>query len=232
MNPDPPRGGLGEEHGIDALLEPWRRFGNGWMLLDMLIVLALALALGAILAYHPATRRRMSSLEHVEEPKTFLMYAMVSAIVALIVQVESTMAFVIFGIGGLMRFRTEVGNAKDTGRVILVTVVGLCCGLKIFIVAIPATAIGWILVSFLERQRAGIIRVSGVAEAAVHDSVRAYRDAITRLGCKVIGEQNRFIRREFLFVVEAPPSISREYLQEGLDALPPELRGVVDFEQL
>ena len=30
---------------------------------------------------------------------------------------------VVFGIGGLMRFRTNVGEAKDTGRVILVTVV-------------------------------------------------------------------------------------------------------------
>ena len=58
MNPDPPRGGLGDEHGIDALLEPWRRFGNGWMLLDMLIVLALALALvaGLVAAAAPALR--------------------------------------------------------------------------------------------------------------------------------------------------------------------------------
>ena len=231
--PDLPSGsGLTSEHGLDALLHHWKGFGNGWLLLDMLVVLVIALLLGAVIAYHPATRRRMSSLEHVEQPKTSLMYAMVAAIVALIVQVQPAMAFVIFGIGGLMRFRTEVGNAKETGRVILTTVIGLCCGLKIFIVAVPATAIGWIVVWFLERQRAGIIRVSGVTEAAVHDAVRAYRAAIAKLGCRIIGEQNRFVRREFLFVVEAPPDLAREILQAELDALPQELRGVVDFEQL
>jgi len=220
------------EHGVNALLDHWKSFGNGWLLLDMLLVLALALALGAVIAYHPASRRRMSSLEHVEQPKTFLMYSLVAAIIALIVQVQPAMAFVIFGIGGLMRFRTEVGNAKETGRVILATVIGLCCGLKIFIVAVPATAIGWIVVWFLERQRAGIIRVSGVTEAAVHEAVRAYREAIARQGCRIIGEQNRFVRREFLFVVEAPPELARETLSNALDELPQELRGVVDFEQL
>jgi hypothetical protein len=218
--------------GIERLLGQWRAFGNGWLLLDMLVVLTLALLLGATIAYHPATRRRMSSLDDVEQPKTVLMYAMVAAIVALMVEVQPAMAFVIFGIGGLMRFRTEVGNAKETGRVILVTVVGLCCGLKIFVVAVPATAIGWIVIWFLERQRAGIIRVSGVTEAAFHVAVRAYRDTIAGMGCKIIGEQNRFMRREFLFVVDAPPGLPRGALQEGLDAVAVELRGVVELEQL
>ncbi|MBK7074977.1 MAG: hypothetical protein IPH44_22020 [Myxococcales bacterium] len=223
---------LAPEHGIDQLLNGWRAFGEGWVLLDMLVVLVLALVLGAVIAYHPATRRRMSSLEHFEQPKTFLTYSMVAAIVALIVEVQPAMAFVIFGIGGLLRFRTMVGDAKDTGRVIMVTVIGLCCGLKIYIVAIPATVIGWVLVWILERERAGIVKVSGVAEAVVHQSVKAYREAIIRMGCGIIGEQNKFVRREFLFVVKAPPALARETLQAELDGLPAELRGVVEFEQL
>jgi hypothetical protein len=196
------------------------------------LVLGFALALSATIAYHPTTRRRMSSLEHYEQPKAFLLYAMVSAMVALIVKVQPAMAFVIFGIGGLLRFRTLVGDAKDTGRVILVTVVGLCCGLKIFVVAVPATVIGWLLVYSLERQTAGIIRVSGVSEDAIYDAVRAYRTLIQRLGCTVIGEQTKFIRREFAFVVQAPPALGRGALQEQLDQLPLGLRGVVELEQL
>jgi short subunit fatty acids transporter len=79
---------LAPEHGIDQLLNGWRAFGEGWVLLDMLVVLVLALVLGAVIAYHPATRRRMSSLEHFEQPKTFLTYSMVAAIVALLVEVS------------------------------------------------------------------------------------------------------------------------------------------------
>lgn len=222
----------GAPRGVAALLDGWSDLGHGWLLLDMVLVLVLALALGAVIAYHPTSRRRVSSLEHFEQPKAILMYAMVSAMVALIVKVQPAMAFVIFGIGGLLRFRTLVGDAKDTGRVILVTVVGLCCGLKIFVVAVPATIIGWLLVFSLERQTAGTVRVSGVSEEAIYDAVRAYRAIILRLGCSIIGEQTKFLRREFCFVVQAPPALTRRALQDELDRLPPGTRGVVELEQL
>jgi|SRR5688572_22892876 uncharacterized membrane protein YhiD involved in acid resistance len=228
----PPPGTVPTRKGFELLLEGWSSFANGWLILDMCVVLLLALALGAVIAYHPSTRRRVSSLEHFEQPKTLLMYAVVAAVVALIVEVQPAMAFVIFGIGGLLRFRTMVGEAKDTGRVILVTVVGLCCGLKIFIVAVPATVIGWLLIFALEQQIAGIIRVSGVSEQTMQEATRAYHTLIDGAGCKVIGVQTKFIKRETTFVVQAPPSLDREKLQAQFDGLPPELRGVVDWERI
>lgn len=218
--------------GPDLLLEGWSSFSAGWVVLDMLIVLLMALGLGALIAYHPSTRRRVSSLKQFEQPKTFLMYAMVAAVVALIVKVEPAMAFVIFGIGGLLRFRTMVGEANDTGRVILVTVVGLCCGLKIFIVALPATLIGWLVIYGFERQIAGIIRISGVADEKIQEATQAYRELIAKTTCVIIGEQTKFIKREFLFVIKAEPHFSREKLQKQFDALPMDIRGKVDWERL
>lgn len=215
---------------LQALLAGWTDFGNPWQLLSMVMVMLLALLLGALIAYHPSTRRRLSTLEQFEQPKTLLMYSVVAAVVALIVEVQPAMAFVIFGIGGLLRFRTEVGEAKDTGRVILVTVVGLCCGLKIFIVAVPATLLGWCLIYLMERQQAGIIRVSGVGEQSMRDATRAYRGLIVDAGCKVIAEQTKFIKREFMFVVKAPPKLDRTQLQRAFDNMPPDVRGVVDFD--
>jgi hypothetical protein len=220
------------KHGVAALLDGWYSLRDGWLVLDMVIVLLLALLLGAVIAYHPSTRRRVSSLEHFEQPKTLLMYAVVAAVVALIVEVQPAMAFVIFGIGGLLRFRTMVGDAKDTGRVILVTVLGLCCGLKIFVVAVPATVIGWILIYVLERDIAGIIRVSGVSESSTQDAVRAYHALIEKAGCKIIGVQTRFIKREFAFVVNAPPDLDRAKLQREFENMPATMCGVVDWERL
>lgn len=214
------------------LLDGFRDFSQGWLLLDMVVVLLIALALGAVIAYHPATRRRVSTLEHFEQPKAIILYAMVAAMVALVVKVLPAMAFVIFGIGGLLRFRSDTGHAKDTGRVILVTVVGLCCGLGLFVVAVPATLIGWVVVFSLDRQTAGIVRVSGVSEDAIYDAVRSYRNVILRTGCSIIGEQTKFIRREFCFVVQAPPLLTRSALQHQLDQLPAPVRGVVELEQL
>jgi hypothetical protein len=219
-------------NGAEALVEGWVDFANYWLLLDMTLVLLVALLLGAAIAYHPATRSRVSSLEQFEQPKTFLMYAVVAAVVALIVEVQPAMAFVIFGIGGLLRFRTMVGEAKDTGRVILVTVVGLSCGLKIYVVAVLATVIGWLVIYVLEREIAGVIRVSGVREESTLEATKAYRALITAAGCRIIVEQTRFTKREFSFVVQAPPTLDRIGLDSQFEELPVELRGVVDWERL
>jgi hypothetical protein len=221
-----------DKQGIDILIEGWDTFANGWLLLDMVIVLVLALLLGAVIGYHPSTRRRVSTLEHFEQPKTFLMYSMVAAVVALLVKVQPAMAFVIFGIGGLLRFRTMVGEAKDTGRVILVTVVGLCCGLKIFIVAIPATVIGWIIIYVLEQQLAGIIRVTGVSDDHMQDAAKAFRAKITGAGCTIIGEQTKYVKREFLFVIKAPHTLDREALDAAFDDFPKEHQGAVAWEHM
>lgn len=221
-----------DKHGLEALLDGWRSFGDVWLLLDMVTVLLISLLLGAVIAYHPAIRRRLSGLEDYEQPKTILMYAVVASVVALIVEVQPAMAFVIFGIGGLLRFRTLVGEAKETGRVILVTVIGLCVGLKIFVVAVPATVVGWLLILVLEREPVGIIRVSGVGEREMREATRAYRAIIAQAGFTIIGEQTRFIKREFLFVVRAPAVLDRASLEQKFDAVPAETRGVVDFEKI
>tara|TARA_R110002073_G_scaffold74100_8_gene181297 strand:+ start:3070 stop:3843 length:774 start_codon:yes stop_codon:yes gene_type:complete len=218
--------------GVEALSEGWSNLGEPWMLLDMCIVLLMSLLLGAVIAYHPSTRRRLSTLAEFEQPKTFLMYSMVAAVVALIVKVQPAMAFVIFGIGGLLRFRTMVGEAKDTGRVILVTVVGLCCGLKIFIVALPATVIGWLVIYFLEKQVAGIILIAGVAEDSMREATITYRKLIVRAGCTIIGEQTKFVKRQFAFVVKVPNDFSREDLQAGFNEIEERLRGKADWERL
>lgn len=202
------------------------------MLLDRCVVLLIALILGAFIAYHPSSRRRVSSIDHFEQPKTFLMYSLVAAVVALIVKEQEVMAMVVFGIGGLMRFRTMVGEAKDTGRVILVTVVGLCCGLKLFIVALPATVIGWLVIYFLEQQIAGVIRISGVAKEKLRAAVESHRVLIEKSECSIIGEQSKFQKREFLFMVSASPDFDREALQSQFETLPDELRGKVDWESL
>jgi hypothetical protein len=217
------------KNGQDALLEGWSSFTDTWRLVDIVVALLLALALGALIAFHPAARRRSSNLEQLEQPKTLLMYAVVAAVVAQIVQVQPAMAFVIFGIGGLVRFRTDV---KDTGRVILVTVLGLCCGLKIYVVALPAAVIGWLLILFLEQRVSGVIRISGVPETALHESAKAHRALIAAAGCKIVGEQTKFLKREFSFVVTAPASLDRTKLESSFESLRQEVRGVVDWERI
>ena len=216
--------------GAGRLLDGWRGFSDHWLLLDMACVLLLALLLGAVIAYHPTARRKATSLEQLDQPKTFLMYSMVAAISAQIVEIQPAMAFVIFGIGGLMRFRTDVGVAKDTGRVILVTVVGLCCGLKIYVVAVLATVAGFIVMHVLEQVVAGSIIVGGLETLRIPKVALAYRAALTEVGCTIVREQAEASKGRVIFVLRAPARIHRNKIAARLEHMPEEARGVVEFE--
>ena len=212
------------------VLEGWDKFGNHHYIIDISLVLLISIILAACIAYHPSTRRKASNITEFEQPKTFLMYAMVGALIAQLVQTNSSMALVIFGIGGLLRFRTVVGEAKDTGRVILVTVVGLCCGLKIFVAAVLATLIGWVLIWYLESQNAGRIVVKGLKDSDILAAAETYRGILGEAGCSVIRERKNLTKGRVTFIVKTPPELDAEALEEAFANVPEEQRGVVDWE--
>lgn len=197
---------------------------------NMALVLLIALGLGAIIAYHPSTRRKATRLPELEQPKTIVLYAMVAAVVAQIVAAVPAMALVVFGIGGLLRFRTDVGEAKDTGRVILVTVIGLSSGLRLYVVAVLATLIGFIVIALLERQTAGRIRVRGLSESALVPSAEAYRAVLEGLGCSVIRERKNVAKSQVSLVFRAPSHVNRDDVEAAIDAVPDEARGTPDVE--
>jgi len=63
------------------------------------------------------------------------------------------MAFVIFGIGSLVRFRTVLDNPKLTGKAIMVIVIGLACGMNQWAMAAFVTAVTWVLTGRLRSER-------------------------------------------------------------------------------
>ncbi|MEC8895676.1 MAG: hypothetical protein VX675_05080 [Planctomycetota bacterium] len=208
----------------------WEEFSGPYYLLDISLILLISIILAAVIAYHPSTRRKASNITEFEQPKTFLMYAMVGALIAQLVQTYPPMALVIFGIGGLLRFRTVVGEAKDTGRVILVTVVGLCCGLKILGGAVLATLIGWILIWYLESQNAGRVVVKGLKDSDILAAAETYRGILGEAGCTVIRERKNLTKGRVTFIVKSPPELDAEALEEAFEKVPEEQRGVVDWE--
>ncbi len=227
----PPSLGESGPFGFYDLWIPWAAFVDGWRVLDMVIVFMLAAALAAVIAYHPRTREKASTLPELEQPKTFIMYALVGAVIARIVEANPAMALVVFGIGGLMRFRTDVGPAKDTGRVILTAVVGVCCGLKLVVVAVTATAFGWVMLWVLERETFTRLLVKGLPHAAVVPSAEAYRRILLQAGCRIFGERKKFVEGQVSFVFAAPDPFDRERFEEHLMiAIPEGLRGALDWD--
>jgi len=72
---------------------------------------------------------------------------------------SQTLAFVIFGIGALLRFRTLLDNPKLTGKAIMVVVVGLACGMGSWAMAVFVTAFSWLLMFWLDSHSSCEVRI-------------------------------------------------------------------------
>lgn len=221
-------------HGLDAIAQlsagpGWAAFSDPQQYLHYGLVLLLATASGALLAYHPVYRRRGVTLDALEQRKTMIVYSVVGALVALVCAAAPSMAFVIFGIGGLMRFRTDTGTSKATGHTIVATLIGLCWGLDLMLAATLASVYVWILTYALEASGVVQLNVGGVAIADMPRAADAYREAVTRAGGAVLGHSKHFKSEQLRFVLRLPPSTTPEQLNQQLAGIPDALRGTPDF---
>ena len=112
-----------------------------------------------LVAWHPRRSSRLDTLSDLEERKTLVLLGMVGAIVAELSGTSPTLAFVIFGIGALLRFRTVIDNPKLTGKAITVVVIGLACGMGSWTMAVFVTLFSWVLIFWLESHIACRIRI-------------------------------------------------------------------------
>ncbi len=191
---------------------PWEQLKEPPTLAGLLVAFMLATVLSALIAYHPRSYGKARSLSDVESPKTYIMYALVGAVCGQIVTIEPSLAFLIFGLGGLMRFRTDVGAAKDTGRVILVTLIGLCCGLLRYDIAVISTVFAYGLIAALEGGTAYRVVVKGLNGEILLKSAAAYRKILDDEGCRILNEKKNFLKHTVRFTFRAPRGIDREDL--------------------
>jgi hypothetical protein len=112
--------------GVDPHGDSWRsmthsleQFLHPEFMLRLFLSLTLAIACSWIVAWHPRSTR-LASLSDLEERKTLILLGMVGAVVAELSGTSQTLAFVIFGIGALLRFRTVLDNPKLTVKAIIV----------------------------------------------------------------------------------------------------------------
>src|SRR5947208_5330142 len=135
------------------------QFGHPEFILRLFLSLSLAVACAWAIAWHPRRSSLTNPLADLEERKTLILLGMVGAIVAELSGSSQTLAFVIFGIGALLRFRTVLNNPKLVGKAITVVVVGLACGMGSWAMAVFVTAFSWLLVFWLDSHASCRIRI-------------------------------------------------------------------------
>ena len=210
----------------------WAGFLDTEALTQSFLSLILAISLGAVIAFHPTTVRTVDTREEAELPKVLIMYALVGAVVGeIVLQYGMVVGFVIFGLGGLMRFRTDAASTRDTGRLIMVTLIGLIAGLNLPHFAVMATAFSWLLIYAFDGHPVCELEVSEIPKGKVKDAAAAYRAQLAELGCKIISEDRSFSKSRIIYVIRAPRNKPQSALTAALcEHVPAEVRGEIDWE--
>src|SRR5881227_1762715 len=156
----------GSTGGIDPKGNSWvsiqqsvEQFGHPEFILRLFLSLSLAVGCAWVIAWHPRRSSLANPLADLEERKALVLLGMVGAVVAELSGTSQTLAFVIFGIGALLRFRTLLDNPKLTGKAITVVVVGLACGMGSWAMAVFVTVFTWLLVFWLDSHSSCRIRI-------------------------------------------------------------------------
>ena len=156
----------GATGGIDPKGNSWvsiqqsvEQFGHPEFILRLFLSLSLAVGCAYAIAWHPRRASLADPLADLEERKALILLGVVGAVVAELSGTSQTLAFVIFGIGALLRFRTLLDNPKLTGKAIMVVVVGLACGMGSWAMAVFVTAFCWVLVYWLDSHSSCRVRI-------------------------------------------------------------------------
>jgi hypothetical protein len=216
----------------ESLGEGWRGFADLGFLVNTLLTLTLAAILGAMIAYHPKHIQTADTLEEIEAPKVFIMYAVIGALIGiLVVKYGLVVGFVLFGIGGLIRFRTVLRSASLTGHVIFVTLIGLSCGLDLPHVAVLATVFGFVLIYVLNARITYRINVRALPPERIADAAAAYRGVLVQQGCRIMSEKKNPEREKVTFIFRNARDVTRRQLEDILDTnIDASLKGFLDWE--
>src|SRR5881392_1877473 len=173
----------GSTGGIDPKGNSWvsiqesvEQFGHPDFILRLFLSLALAVGCAWVIAWHPRRASLHDPLADLEERKALILLGVVGAVIAELSGTSQTLAFVIFGIGALLRFRTVLDNPKLTGKAIMVVVVGLACGMGSWAMAVFVTAFSWLLMFWLDSHSSCEVRIrlnNGADAKPVFDTVQS-----------------------------------------------------------
>jgi hypothetical protein len=165
-NPAEEMAKAGATGGIDPKGNSWvsiqqsiEQFGHPDFILRLFLSLALALGCAWVIAWHPRRASLKDPLADFEERKALILLGVVGAVIAELSGTSQTLAFVIFGIGALLRFRTLLGNPKLTGKAIMIVVVGLACGMGSWAMAVFVTGFSWLLLYWLDSHASCRVRI-------------------------------------------------------------------------
>jgi hypothetical protein len=209
-----------DPHG-DSLLSiqnSLQQFAHPEFMLRLFLSLTLAVGCAWAVAWHPRRATLVDPLSDFEERKTLIILGVVGAVVAELSGTSPTLAFVIFGIGALMRFRTVLDNPKVTGKAILVVVIGLACGMGSWTMAVFVTAFSCVLIFWLDSRVTCRIRVRLEGTSDPNPVYSKVQPVLVAHGCRIVSSALSRSKKWIVFFVHIPAGLNLHELEEDVKA--------------
>ena len=190
----------------------------------------MTVACALAIAWHPRTSR-VESLTHLEERNTLILLGVVGAVVAELSGTSQTLAFVIFGIGALLRFRTVLDNPKLTGKAVMVVVIGLACGMGSWVMAVLVTAFSWVLIFWLDSRLACHVQIRLDRDTDPEPVFGSVQSLLVSRGCQLQSSMIDKDKRRLHFLLHVPAALDLRQLRSELHGLlPPENTARIEFD--
>jgi hypothetical protein len=209
-----------DPHG-DSLLSiqnSLQQFAHPEFMLRLFLSLSLAVACACVIAWRPRSWKSVDPLADLEERKAFIILGVAGAVVAELSGTSPTLAFVIFGIGALLRFRTVLDNPKATGKAILVVVIGLACGMGSWTMAVFVTAFSWGLILWLDSHVTCNMTVRLDGEADPKPLQIMVQGLLAAHGCRLQSCTLSKGKRRLEFLFHMPAKLDPEKLEADVQA--------------
>ena len=177
----------------------------------------LALLLAAAISLHPVRRAARSKTIDFIMPRLFAFYALIGMAVGFLVDQHGyIIGFVIFGIGALLRFRSNLDDPIDTVEMILVTVVGLCVGLNFPVMAILISTVSWVLIWVAGRHRPIELRLQSENSDTLEAGLAQVRQIARQEGWKEAFAHRSHSKNAARLILLHPSAIGEEGVEAAL----------------
>lgn len=204
--------------------------GSGWAewndrreLVAFLIDAVVTLILAALIAHHPIRRRDPPTLQSVALPRLFYLYALIGMAVGfLVVNHGAVIGFVVFGIGALLRFRSNMDDPLDTVEMILVTVLGLCVGMDLPVMAVLIGAVAWVVILMVGRNTHFLLTLRADEGGQVDKALTLAEEKARQNAWRVLRSSRSHAKPAAEMLVSMPRSVG---VTDAENAFAPDLDG-------
>ncbi len=164
----------------------WTQVSNLDEMLDFALTLVETTLLTAFLAFHPANfGQNRASASH-DLRKGMFLFAFIGMLTGFLVLHHGYLiGFVIFGIGGLFRFRMESSSISDTAKLVIVSLIGLAAGLDLPVMALIATVASWTVIWCFGRTQSIALEVKFDPNSEPQSAMLKLKDHFSQTGFSV-----------------------------------------------